>query len=340
MTKLILYSLLLALGGLSWQNFSGNISPPKHFPEWVYPFDKNPLTKAKITLGRVLFYDPILSRDSSISCASCHAPFNAFAHSDHALSHGIEDSIGRRNAAALFNLAWQRQFMWDAAINHLDMQALAPIQHQDEMGESLTKVLEKLTRSKRYQQLFEQAWENQAISIPKMLKALSAFQLSLISAGSKYDKVKLGEAEFNPQEKKGYQLFKLHCNRCHQEPLFSNYQLANNGLAIDSNLMDYGHFEISKNSKDKMLFKVPSLRNLKYTIPYMHDGRFNSLREVLRHYQQAHPYISPSTDSILRKGIPMDDIQTTDLIAFLNSLNDLAFILDPKHRFPKILLQK
>ena len=137
MTKLILYSLLLALGGLSWQNFSGNISPPKHFPEWVYPFDKNPLTKAKITLGRVLFYDPILSRDSSISCASCHAPFNAFAHSDHALSHGIEDSIGRRNAAALFNLAWQRQFMWDAAINHLDMQALAPIQHQDEMGRKL-----------------------------------------------------------------------------------------------------------------------------------------------------------------------------------------------------------
>ena len=197
-------------------------------------------------------------------------------------------------------------------------------------GESLTKVLEKLTRSKRYQQLFEQAWENQAISIPKMLKALSAFQLSLISAGSKYDKVKLGEAEFNPQEKKGYQLFKLYCNRCHQEPLFSNYQLANNGLAIDSNLMDYGHFEISKNSKDKMLFKVPSLRNLKYTIPYMHDGRFNSLREVLRHYQQAHPYISPSTDSILKKGIPLDDIQTTDLIAFLNSLNDLAFIFRPQ----------
>ncbi len=337
MTKLLLYGFFALLGSLSVQSLRGKISAPTHFPATRYDFQKNPLSTAKINLGRALFYDPILSRDNSISCASCHSPFNAFAHSDHALSHGIDDSIGHRNAPALFNLAWQNQFMWDAAINHLDMQALAPLLHQSEMGSNLSQTLQKLAQSSLYTKLFEQAWGDPQISSAKLLKSLSAFQLTLISAGSKYDQVMLGDAQFNVQEDKGHKLFKIHCNRCHQAPLFSNYKLANNGLPFDANLMDMGRFEISKNEQDIQLFKTPSLRNLQFSAPYMHDGRFSSLREVLTHYNiPKKPAIN--LDSMLQKGLPLNDIQKTDLIAFLQTLNDPTFIFNPSHRFPRDLL--
>jgi cytochrome c peroxidase len=126
---------------------------PEYFPEPVYNFAQNPLENSKIELGRVLFYDPILSNNNTISCASCHSPYNAFAHTDHDLSHGIFDSIGNRNAPALFNLAWQQSFMWDGAINHLDMQALAPISHPKEMASNITELILKLSAQTNYKKL-------------------------------------------------------------------------------------------------------------------------------------------------------------------------------------------
>ena len=310
-------------------------NPPDYFPKPVYDFQQNPLDSNKIELGRILFYDPILSKNNTISCASCHSPFNAFAHTDHNLSHGIFDSIGNRNAPALINLAWQNSFMWDGAINHLDMQALAPISHADEMGSNINEVIEKLSNSKAYQELFFNAFQDSTISTAKILKALSQFQLTLVSANAKYDRVKLGKKAFTEQEEKGYAIFKDNCNSCHSEPLFSNYSFKNNGLPLDPTLNDLGRFAVTQNEKDKGKFKVPSLRNLYYTYPYMHDGRFLSLKEVINHYTAGIEH-SATLSSPLNDPIELTSNEKVDLISFLLTLNDKEFVFDKKHQFKKI----
>lgn len=310
-------------------------NPPVYFPIPVYDFTQNPLDSAKINLGRILFYDPILSTDNTISCASCHSPYNAFAHTDHDLSHGIFDSIGKRNAPALFNLAWQKTFMWDGAINHLDMQALAPISHPKEMGSDISEVIRKLSLSKEYKHLFFVAFKDSTITSSKILKALSQFQLTLVSANAKYDKVKLGKEEFTEQEQNGYQLFKANCASCHSEPLFSNYNFENNGLPMDSTLKDLGRYEITKNDNDKRKFKVPSLRNLSYTYPYMHDGRFTTLKEVINHYNSGIEK-SNTLSTHLYKPIFFTANEKVDLIAFLLTLNDKDFVFNKDHLFKNI----
>lgn len=314
----------------------GLFDQPAHFPKPEYNFENNPLTKEKIELGRALFYDPVLSSDNSISCASCHSPYNAFAHTDHDLSHGINDQIGTRNAPALFNLAWQRSFMWDGAINHLDMQALAPISHPKEMNETIEHVVKKLQSSELYPSLFASAFGDTTITGEKTLKALTQFQLTLISANSKYDKVKLGKAIFTQQENSGYKLFQKNCNSCHTEPLFSNYEFRNNGLPVDSTLNDFGKLTITKNSDDSLLFKVPSLRNLSYSYPYMHDGRFKKLNEVLNHYNNLNQTNILSEE--LKTQIKLSSNEKTDLIAFLLTLNDSSFIFDPNNKYPRTIL--
>ncbi len=313
-------------------------NPPKHFPKPEYDFSNNPLTKEKVELGRALFYDPILSSDNTISCASCHSPYNAFAHTDHDLSHGINDEIGTRNAPALFNLAWQKTFMWDGAINHLDMQALAPISHPKEMNESLKNVVDKLQNQKIYPPLFYQAFQDSLITGEYILKALSQFQLTLVSATSKYDDVKKGLTQFSEQEKSGYLLFQKNCNSCHTEPLFSNQAFANNGLPVDTTLNDFGKWMITKQSTDSLKFKIPTLRNLTYTHPYMHDGRFRKLNQVLNHYTKG---ISPSQNQSndLEKNIALTPHEKTDLIAFLLTLNDKNFVFHQKHQFPREILK-
>ena len=306
---------------------------PEHFPDTHFDFQSEPLSAKKVTLGRALFYDPILSADSSISCSSCHSSYNAFAHTDHDLSHGIQDQIGNRNAPALFNLAWQSSFMWDGAVNHLDMQAMVPLTDEKEMAADLPELIKKLNQSSLYPHLFEEAFGNDSITVPRMLKALSQFQLTLVSANAKYDQVILGLTGFNEQEKNGHRLFNLHCNACHTAPLFSSYTYKSNGLAPDTSLNDLGRFRLSNNVKDKYLYKVPSLRNLSYTFPYMHDGRFRSLHEVLDHYNNEAskaPYTSPE----LNLPMKLSSKDKVDLIAFLKCLNDNEFVFNKKHAYP------
>lgn len=313
---------------------------PEYFPTPVYNFDENPLTDEKISLGRALFYDPILSRDNSISCASCHTSFNAFAHTDHDLSHGIYDRIGTRNAPALFNLAWQKSFMWDGAIHHLDMQALAPISSHAEMDEDIEHVVEKLRNSEIYPKLFLEAFNNNKITGTKLLKALSQFQLTLVSFDAPYDQMRRNEIRYTAQEKKGYQLFLNHCNKCHTEPLFTNLEFGNNGLSVDTTLHDFGRYQVTKLSIDSLMFKIPSLRNLKFSYPYMHDGRFSKLREVLNHYTSDDlGYLRiPSNNHVLKTNISLSATEKTDLIAFLLTLNDQTFVLNEAFRFPSELL--
>jgi cytochrome c peroxidase len=308
--------------------------PPINWPTPVYNFKNNPLDSAKVKIGNALFYDPLLSIDNSISCASCHSPYNAFAHTDHALSHGIYDRIGKRNAPALMNLAWQPTFMWDGAINHLDMQSLAPITHPDEMGSSINEVVLKLNSSPIYKKLFFEAFNDSIISGERVLKSLSQFMLTLISADSKYDQVKNGKANFTTQEQNGYVLFTKYCTACHKEPLFTNHSFQNNGLPLDSSLNDLGRMSFTNNSNDSLKFKVPTLRNIEFTFPYMHDGRFKTLNEVMNHYTNQIIF-SKTLAEPLKSNLPLSSNDKVDIIAFLLTLSDKKFLFNKKNGFPK-----
>ncbi len=307
---------------------------PENFPPPIYDFSKNQLTESKILIGRMLFYDPILSKDNTISCENCHSPFSAFTHIDHALSHGIHDSIGTRNSPALMNLAWQQTFMWDGAVNNLDMQALAPIAHPAEMGSNIKEVVEKLNASSKYRPLFYTAYKDSIITGENVLKSISQFMLTLVSANSKYDKVMLNKAKFTEKEANGYLLFKRKCASCHTEPLFTNGQFENNGLPIDSFLKDIGRMKITTRANDSLKFKVPSLRNIEFSYPYMHDGRFKNLSEVLNHYSHG-IHQSRTLSSELKNGITLSANEKVDIINFLLTLSDKAFVFNPKFQYPK-----
>ncbi len=307
---------------------------PEHWPKPYYDFKKNPLLPSKIELGRMLFYDPVLSRNNTISCASCHSRYNAFTHVDHSLSHGINDRIGTRNSPALMNLAWQTSFMWDGAVNHLDMQALAPISHPDEMGEKIENVVSKLQSNQNYRSLFYKSYNDSTITGERVLKAMSQFMLTLVSANSKYDSVMRNQTQFTQKEKNGYMLFQKNCSACHTEPLFTNQKFENNGLSVDTTLNDYGRMRITKNKNDSLKFKVPTLRNIEFSYPYMHDGRFKKLSEVIKHYTSG--IIQSQTLSVhLQKPIILSSNEKVDLIAFLLTLTDKSFLFNPKYGFPK-----
>lgn len=330
-TNIVLVAAL-CLGGFSaFQQFDAFAKyQPKHFPKPIYAFDKNPLNTDNIQLGRALFYDGVLSKDGTISCASCHSPYNAFAHSDHALSHGINDQIGTRNAPALQNLAWQPYFMYDGAVNHLDMQSLFPITHPKEMDETMANVVLKLNQNKAYKKAFYKAYKDSTATGERVLKSLSQFMLTLVSANAKYDSVQLGKAHFTAQEKSGYQLFKKNCATCHTEPLFSSFAFANNGLPVDTFLKDFGRMTITKNKKDSLFFKIPSLRNIQYSAPYMHDGRFKRLQNVLTHYTTDFGKNAQTAPQIT-----LTSNEKVDIIAFLHTLSDKHFLTDTTHTYRK-----
>ena len=310
---------------------------PVSWPKPNYNFTNNTLTEKKILLGRVLFYDPVLSKNSKISCASCHSQFSAFTHIDHALSHGINDSIGTRNSPALMNLAWQKTFMWDGAINNLDVQALGPISHPAEMGSSINSVVEKLNNLKLYKKLFKDAFGDSAATGERTLKAISQFMLTLITSNSKYDKVMRKEDHFTEQEMNGYNLFKQNCSSCHKEPLFTTNEFANNGLVVDSLLIDIGKMKVTKNKNDSLKFKIPTLRNIEYTYPYMHDGRFKKLSQVIDHYTKGIQK-SVTLEPELQTPMQLTSNEKVDIIAFLMTLSDKEFIFNKKYSFPKEIL--
>jgi cytochrome c peroxidase len=314
---------------------------PKNWPKPAYDFSQNPSNSAKVKLGRALFYDPILSRNNTISCASCHSQYTAFAHIDHKLSHGIEDKIGTRNAPSLFNLAWNTSFMWDGSIHHLDAQAIAPISNSLEMDEKLEHVVAKLQSSKLYRELFHDAYGDSIVTGERTLKSISQFMLTLISANSKYDKVQRKEDgyAFTESENRGYHLFQQNCASCHKEPLFTSNKFENNGLQPDSILKDSGRMKVTLNLKDSLLFKVPSLRNVEVTAPYMHDGRYANLSMVLFHYTN-NIYPSKSLAKPLLRKIVLTERDKGAIIDFLKTLTDESFLRNPHYSYPRALFLK
>ncbi len=315
-----------------------HLSIPKGWPTPVYELKNNPLSKEKILLGRALFYDPILSADSNISCSSCHLQYTAFTHVDHSLSHGINGKIGTRNSPALFNLAWAPLFMWDGAINHLDMQPLAPIAHPAEMASGIDSVLIRLRSSALYPALFNNAFGDTSISGERMLKAMSQFMLTLISSNSKYDKVMRKEKgiAFTDKEEKGHVLFQTYCAVCHKEPLFTTYGFAGNGLPVDTTLNDIGRMKITGSNTDSLHFRIPSLRNVEYSYPYMHDGRFKRLQEVIEHYNSGIVH-NTSLSPELSKHVTFNSNEKVDLLAFLLTLTDKDFLYNTSFSYPKYI---
>jgi cytochrome c peroxidase len=233
------------------------------------------------------------------------------------------------------NLAWNTSFMWDGGVNHIELQALAPITDANEMGETLANVVEKLKTSENYNNLFSKVHSDGEITGQRTLLALTQFVVMFNSYNSKYDKYIRIESKntFTIQEKNGLQIFRQHCATCHTEPLFTNNQFENNGLKVDTTLNDYGRYFITNNPKDSLKFKVPSLRNIQFTKPYMHDGRFENLQEVINHYTSE---VQPSqTLSIkLEKRIILTHKEKIDLLVFLRTLSDDEFLFDKRFSFP------
>ena len=297
-------------------------------------FAKNRLSEQGFQLGRKLFYDGRLSKDGNFPCASCHQQFAAFANYEHDLSHGFNNSFTKRNAPALFNLAWMTSMHWDGAINHIEVQPLAPLTAPNEMAENLDSVLRKLKKDTAYPRLFRAAFGTAEINSQRMLKALAQFVGSIISSDSKYDRVKSGRAEFTYNELNGYNIFKSKCAGCHKEPLFTDNSFRNNGMAMNKYTNDAGRMNISGRPEDSLKFKVPSLRNVALTYPFMHDGRFFSLAQVIDHYISGIQLDQPNLDSLLKKRIPITTREKDNLIYFLYTLTDTSLVKNTRFSQP------
>nr|WKN34926.1 cytochrome c peroxidase [Tunicatimonas sp. TK19036] len=306
---------------------------PANFPAPTYTFDNNPVTREGFQLGKKLFFDPILSRDGTVACNNCHIQATAFADGQqHPFSIGVDHQSGTRNAPSLANLAFVREFFWDGGVTHLDFAPTNALENELEMDENLANVVDKLNQHDEYPALFKQAFGIDTITSPYMLHAFSQFLVMMVSANSRYDKYVRKEGEtLTDEELAGRRLFEEKCSVCHEGELFSNFGYHNNGISVT--FADEGRARISEHPADQGKFRVPSLRNVARTAPYMHNAKFQKLEEVLRHYASG-VVDSPTLDPLLKNGkqlgIPMSEAEQQQIIAFLKTLSDYEFVADQR----------
>jgi cytochrome c peroxidase len=303
----------------------------------IIPSD-NPQTIEGVALGKRLFFDRILSSDGTKACASCHSPQTAFSDNS-ATSIGVDDIAGNRNSMPLFNLAWNysERFAWDGKELSLERQAEEPVQNPIEMHSNWDAVVERLQGHPEYPELFDRAFKTATITKELTTKALAQFERTLISANSKFDRYSMGEATLSAQELNGLDIFlredKGDCFHCHgnpNNPLWTNNDFHNNGL--DATFTDLGLGAVTGDPNDNGKFRSPSLRNLAYTAPFMHDGRFATLDDVINHYSeglQNSTTIDPLMKQINQGGVQLTTQEKADLKAFLLSLSDSSFISNP-----------
>lgn len=308
--------------------FDANLIPP------IIPID-NPQTQEGIELGQRLFFDRILSSDGSQSCASCHNPQLAFTD-ESPTSRGVLGENGHRNSMPIFNLAWNysNRFAWDGKELGLEEQALEPVSNPIEMNSNWDDVIDRLQAHPDYPRLFAEAFPNEDLTPELVTKAIAQFERTLISANSKFDRYLLGEASLTTSERNGLDVFMdeargdcFHCHGNPNNPLWTDNEFHNNGL--DASFTDLGLGAVTGDPNDNGKFRSPSLRNLIYTAPYMHDGRFETLEEVIDFYSeglQASPTIDPLMKQIDQGGVQLSAEDKADLIAFLQSLSDPSFI--------------
>lgn len=289
----------------------------------------NPQTKEGIALGKKLFYDPILSGSGTIACAGCHAPSNSFSSSA---------MVGTRNAMVLVNLAWNTDgFFWDGREPEIEDQAFKPVVNPLEMHSTWPGAVSRLQSSSVYPPLFKKAFGTSTIDSMLVVKAIAQFVRTMISGDSKFDKYLRQETTLTTQELAGYNLFmteKADCFHCHgspQNPLWTDNKYHNNGL--DSVFTDIGREKVTNDPNDRGKFRTPTLRNLVFTAPYMHDGRYNTIDEVIDHYNSG-MVNSPTLNSLLAGHLSNGGLQLTTgdkqaLKAFLLTLTDSSFVNNP-----------
>jgi len=325
-----------------------HLNIPSHFPKMPIPAD-NPMTVEGVALGRMLFYETKLSLDNTISCGSCHSPETAFSDSSR-YSKGVNGAIGNRQSMALVNLGWQQFFFWDGRAVTLEQQILEPIPNPVEMHQSWEAAVAKLNSEVTYKNAFYKAFGEEGIDKYKASKAIAQFLRTMISGNSKFDvmyKIENGlplsgsdqMVTISPEEWGGYDLFKslngADCFHCHNGPLMQVKKFSNNGL--DASFADEGRKGITGNINDLGKFKIPTLRNIEVSGPYMHDGRFKTLEEVIEHYSSGiiqSPTIDPLIEFASQGGVQLDAEQKDLLKKFLQTLTDYQFINNPDFRKP------
>ncbi|MEL6973053.1 MAG: cytochrome c peroxidase [Bacteroidota bacterium] len=303
---------------------------PAGFPEVLAP-DGNAFTQERWQLGKRLFFDPAMSVDATVSCASCHEPALAFSDG-RVTSIGVEDRVGRRNSPSLANIAYHPYFTREGGVPTLEAQVFVPIQEHDEFNYNMVLLSERLQTDSTYVQMAEAAY-GRTMDPFVITRSIACFERSLLSGNSTYDQYVQGaeDAQLSPAALRGMELFfseQAKCGTCHGGFNFTDYSFANNGLYEEYD--DVGRFRLTNKEEDLGLFKVPSLRNVEYTAPYMHDGSFSSLEAVVAHYNSggfAHPN---KNDRIQPLGLSEQEMQ--DLVAFLKSLTDETFIENPLFR--------
>lgn len=307
----------------------------------------NSVTLEGADLGRHLFYDPVLSSDSSLSCASCHKQQFAFSDSPNAFSKGNKGELMPRNTSPLFNLPFYPSFFWDGRSSTIETQVVQPITAHNEMNMNFPEIVKRLSASKLYRTKFKRAFVSGAIDSANIVKAIAQFERTLISNRSEYDQVLNGKTLFSKEEYEGFMLINdgsggdcFHCHSTDGSTLATSLKFSNNGLDPVKDPKDYtdkglGAFtgKLSDNGK----FKIPSLRNVGLTAPYMHDGRFKTLEEVLDFYSEGVNMcanIDPKMTTARNKGVRLTKEEKQKIIAFLHTLTDSAFVADPKFSDP------
>lgn len=291
---------------------------------------ENALNKERIALGRKLFYDPILSVDSSISCASCHKQALAFADNV-AISPGVENRLGKRNAPTLTNVGYNPTYLFDGFLETLEKQAIVPIEEHAEMAFNMVEASKRLKKNNVYVRLASKAYNRKPDPFV-ITRALASFQRTLVSANSRYDLYKKGKAKFTQEEKLGEDLFfnKLYCAKCHSGFNFTNYTTQNNGFFTI--YADSGRMRVTQMEVDRDLFKVPTLRNISLTAPYMHNGAYSNLRDVIRLYGKG-TYPNKNKNAIIQP-FSISEKEENALIAFLYTLTDKRFIRNKRFSNP------
>lgn len=325
---------------------------PYPFPELV-AFPKmpenpdNPVSVEGAELGRYLFYDPILSKDKTISCATCHKQENAFSDSPNTFSKGIDGALQKRNTPPLFNLAWYPAFFWDGRATTLEEQVFFPVRDHAEMNLDWKIAEDRLNKSKFYRKKFYDVFLINTIDSIHIAKAIAQFERTLISNNSKFDRVLRREDKLTSAEFRGFEIVNdqsmadcLHCHTTDAHALGTSRKFSNNGLDTASTIYGYldpGKGAISSLSKEYGTFKIPSIRNVAVTAPYMHDGRFKTLREVIDFYSEGlHPSVNidPKMTRITTRGVQLSESDKICLEEFLHTLTDSVFLTNPEFSNP------
>ncbi|HHG84435.1 MAG TPA: cytochrome-c peroxidase [Bacteroidetes bacterium] len=314
-----------------------NLEIPSNFPGMVIPAD-NPMTVEGVRLGRRLFYEPMLSADGTQSCSSCHDQAHAFSDTTQ-YSLGIDGGFGDKNAMAVINLGWSQEFFWNGREVGLEDHALQPVINPVEMHNSWGSVEIFLNSDTTYQRMFREAFGVDEITQRHAVKAIAQFERTMISGNSRYDQYMRGnQSVLTTLERQGLDLFfteKAECFHCHTEILMMDNQYHNNGLDMNFPEVNWGRFAVTGDSSHLGMFRTPTLRNIELTGPYMHDGRFETIEEVIEHYS-SQIKITETVNPLLRRpgGLGLDPSEKVALAAFLRTLTDTTFTNNPAFSDP------